>query len=244
MLEDPMMLPRLQAIATALFERRVETSLADVEIALVKWRAGAHGILDTHGAMLHHAARCERTGHQITVALGAHPERLLRDAVDAELLDAAEFQQLVGKAPKDVAPIGVLSNEAINRGPGKHHVVEQLLARGPVHVYVDARQPDVQVPDAYRTDPRLVLRFGLGLTPPIRDFAIDDERIAGTLAFSGKLFHCVLPWPAVYAAMVVGEQQGTLWAEDVPADVRIGTAPEAPTSAQEAPPQRRLTLVE
>jgi len=59
-----------------------------------------------------------------------------------------------------------------------------------------------------------------------RDLTVDDEAIAGTLTFGGSPFHVVLPWTAVYAAMVEGEQRGTVWPEDVPEDVLTsGIAP-------------------
>jgi len=43
----------------------------------------------------------------------------------------------------------------------------------------------------------------------------------------------VLPWTAVYAAMVEGEQRGTVWPEDVPEDVLSGSEaqPSAPASS-------------
>jgi hypothetical protein len=59
------------------------------------------------------------------------------------------------------------------------------------------------------------------------DLAVDDRGIAGTLTFAGQPFHCVLPWTAVYAAMVEGEQRGTVWPEDVPEDVLTGSEPQA-----------------
>ena len=59
--------------------------------------------------------------------------------------------------------------------------------------------------------------------PAIRDLEIDDEAISGTLTFGGSPFHVVLPWTAVYAAMVEGEQRGTVWPEDVPEDVLTGS---------------------
>jgi hypothetical protein len=71
-----------------------------------------------------------------------------------------------------------------------------------------------------------VLRFGYGLTPAIIDLVVDTVGISGTLTFSGVPFHCVLPWPAVYAAVVEGEQRGMVWPEDIP-DVIL-----------EAPPRR------
>ena len=83
--------------------------------------------------------------------------------------------------------------------------------------------------------------------------------IAGTLTFAGQPFHCVLPWTAVYAAMVEGEQRGTVWPEDVPEDVLTGggetpapvptstatppatTSRDAAREAPEPPQARRLT---
>ena len=81
----------------------------------------------------------------------------------------------------------------------------------------------------------------------------DYQPVSGTLTFGGQPFLCVLPWTAVYAAMVEGEQRGTVWPEDVPEDVLTGTA-EAPAPvppAAEAAPtptrakrQSHLKLVE
>jgi len=231
---------RLQAIATALFEHRVLTSLIDVELAIAKWRDSSLGILEVHGAVLRHAARCERTVERITAAIGNRPDGILRDAVDAGLLGADEFRDLVGKAPADVAPIGTLEDDT--DPPSKRGIVEQLLARGPVIVYVDARRTEATVPAQFRADPRLALRFGLNLSPAIGDFTVDDHAIAGTLMFAGQPFHCILPWALIYAAKVDGETQGTLWPQDIPGDAPIGggivQAAEPPQAA------RRLKLVE
>jgi hypothetical protein len=81
-----------------------------------------------------------------------------------------------------------------------------------------------------------VLRFGFTLSPAIADLSVDDNAIAGTLTFGGQPFHCVLPWTAVYAAMVEGEQRGTVWPEDVPEDVLTGGG-EAPAPLPAAQPQ-------
>jgi hypothetical protein len=84
---------------------------------------------------------------------------------------------------------------------------------------------------------------------------VDDEAIAGTLTFAGQPFRCVLPWTAVYAAMVEGEQRGTVWPEDVPEDVLTGggetpapvPAPQPVVEEKSAPRAKRashLKLVE
>jgi stringent starvation protein B len=219
---DPRTLARLQAIVTALIEHRVSTSLVDVERALAKWRDGSHSALAAHGAVLRHAARCERTVERVTAAAGDRPEGILRDAVDAGLMDADEFYKLVGKPPSDVASIDALKDDDDASAPDKRRTLEQLLTRGPVLVHVDARRSEVSVPPRFRADPSLVLRFGFNLSPAIGDLTVDDEAIAGTLTFAGQPFRCILPWTAVYAAMVEGEQRGTVWPEDVPEDVLTG----------------------
>ncbi len=219
---DPKTLSRLQAVVTALIEHRVSTSLVDVERALSHWRDGTHSALAAHGAVLRHAARCERTVERVTAAAGDRPEGILRDAVDAGLMDTDEFYKLVGKQPADVASIHALEDEDDASAPDKRRTLEQLLARGPVLVHVDARRSEVSVPPRFRADASLVLRFGYNLNPAIGDLTVDEDAIAGTLTFAGQPFRCILPWTAVYAAMVEGEQRGTVWPEDVPEDVLTG----------------------
>ncbi len=221
---DPKTLARLQAVVTALIEHRVSTSLVDVEKALGRWRNGSHSALAAHGAVLRHAARCERTVERVTAAAGDRPEGILRDAVDAGLLGAEEFVQLVGKQPAEVESIDSLRDEDDASAPDKKRTLEALLARGPVLVHVDARRSEVAVPPRFSADASLVLRFGHNLSPAIVDLTVDEEAIAGTLTFGGQPFRCILPWTAVYAAMVEGEQRGTVWPEDVPEDVLTGSA--------------------
>src|SRR3982750_2720432 len=108
---DPTTLARLQAVVTALIEHRVSTSLVDVERALAKWRGGSHSPPAAHGAVLRHAARCERTVEKVTAAAGDRPEGILRDAVDAGLMTAEEFVQLVGKPHASVDSIDALVDD-------------------------------------------------------------------------------------------------------------------------------------
>lgn len=248
---DPRTLARLQAVVTALIEHRVSTSLVDVERALARWRSGAHSALAAHGAVLRHAARCERTVERVTAAAGDRPEGILRDAVDAGLMTAEEFVQLVGKPPHDIESIGALRDEDDASAPDKRRTLEALLARGPVLVHVDARRAEVDVPPRFRADPSLVLRFGYNLSPAITDLVVDDEGVSGSLTFAGQPYRCVLPWTAVYAAMVEGEQRGTVWPEDVPEDVLTGGSeaiPPAPPLVKEESSQKHrgahLKLVE
>lgn len=227
---DPKTLARLQTVVTALIEHRVATSLGELEKVIAGWRAGANTALHAHGAVLRHAARCERTVERVTAAAGDRPEGILRDAVDAGLMSLEDFVEIVGKQPSDVPSIDALKDDDDASAPDKRATLETLLGRGPVLVHVDARRPEVAVPPRFRSDASLVLRFGYGLTPPIADLTVDETGIGGTLVFSGQPFRVLLPWTAVYAAMVEGEQRGTVWPEDVPEDVLGGNGSEPATS--------------
>jgi stringent starvation protein B len=233
---DPKTLARLQAVVTALIEHRVSTSLVDVERALSRWRSGSHSALAAHGAVLRHAARCERTVERVTAAAGDRPEGILRDAVDAGLMTAEEFVQLVGKQPHEIPSIDSLRDEDDASAPDKRRTLEALLSRGPVLVHVDARRAEVNVPTRFRADASLVLRFGYNLSPAITDLVVDDDAVSGTLTFAGQPFRCILPWTAVYAAMVEGEQRGTVWPEDVPEDVLTGSGVQGDLRDEVPPP--------
>jgi stringent starvation protein B len=233
---DPKTLARLQAALTALIEHRVSTSLVDVERALARWRGGTHSALVAHSAVLRHAARCERTVERVTAAAGDRPEGILRDAVDAGLMSVEEFVQIVGRPPHEVASINALRDDDDASAPDKRRTLEALLDRGAVLVHVDARRAEVSVPQRFRADPSLVLRFGYDLAPAITDLVVDDEAVSGTLTFAGQPFRCVLPWTAVYAAMGEDEQRGTVWPEDVPEDVLTASEPPPPPPLKEEPP--------
>ena len=220
---DPKTLARLQSVVTALIELRISSSLIEVDRALAQWRAGELGVLAAHGALLKHAARCERTVERVGAAAGDRPEGILRDAVDAGLLDEGAFVELVGKPSAEISPADSLRDEESD-GPNKRRAVEALLDRGPVLLHLDARHPGVEVPGHLRGNARLVLRFGYGLTPAIADLTADDTRISGTLTFGGVPYTCVIPWAAMYAAMVEGEERGTVWPEDVPSDVLLASS--------------------
>ena len=222
---DSRTMARLQELVTALIERRVASSLVDVEAALVRWREGSLSALGAHGAVLRHAARCEHAIEQVTAAATDRPEGVLRDAVDVGLMPEPEFVALTGVAVDAVEPTHALDQEAAVPVPNKRKTVEALMEQGPVLIHVDPRRPGVAVPARFAADPGLRLRFGYGLSPAIANLVIDDLQVAGTLSFGGVPFHCVLPWTAVYAVQIDGDSKGSVWPDDVP-DVVLAHAAE------------------
>jgi stringent starvation protein B len=85
-----------------------------------------------------------------------------------------------------------------------------------VLLHIDARHPLAQVPEKFRRDPKLVLRFGYDLTPAIIDLSVDVEGMYGTLTFGGIPTRCVLPWGCIYSVVSEADQKGMVWPEDVP----------------------------
>ena len=123
----------------------------------------------------------------------------------------------------------------------KKELLDGLLELGVSMVHLDARDPDVIVPTAFKNDPHL--RLNLSYRFGIEDFELTDEAVLASLSFSGNRFPCTLPWQAIYAMTSDQLDYGYIWPEDMPQEF-LGEEQES-DQAQEAPPQeRRLSLVQ
>jgi stringent starvation protein B len=215
--------PRLEQLVSALVARRIEDSLHVVQEALAAWGRGEKELYEVHAAVLRHGARTSALSARVARAGIEGPLQLLRDALEAGLLEREEFVKLARRDPEEVPPPPPLDEEAIGQTappmPPKRSVMETLLEAGAVLVHVDSRREGVQVPVEHAGQAKLVLRFGHALTPPIPDLAVDDDGVRGTLTFRGRPFLCQLPWGAIYA-LVGDDGRGLIWPEDVPAEVR------------------------
>lgn len=233
-LDDPR-LARIQAVVTALIESRLAVSLAEVEAAITSWRAGEQGVLDVHDVVVRHTHDSEALIKRV-MAAAAQPDGVVKDAFEAGVITADEVEALTGKPADEVAAAHSL-DVPVTPPPDKRTVIDDLLGKGPVLIHLDARRSDVAVPDRFRAEAKLVLRFGHQLTPPIHDLTVDDHGISATLTFGGSPFRCVLPWAAIYAAVADGEQRGMVWPDDIPEDLLLGTAGEqAPSSSSASTP--------
>lgn len=205
---------RLREILADLLKQRLAESLDKVDKALATWREGEMSVFEAHGEVLRHVGRAEMVAEQISRPEVDAPG-LLRQAFDSGILSREEFVALVGRQPEEVEPAAAPAD--LGSGlPPKIQVVEELIGKGPILVHIDARADEVQVPESFSADPRLVLRFGYDLSPPIADLEITDEALSGTLTFGGVPFTCVLPWSAVYAVVSESDQKGMVWPDDVP----------------------------
>ena len=223
-------LARIQAVVTALIESRLAVSLTEVEAAITSWRAGEQSVLDVHDVVVRHTHDSEALIKRV-MAAAAQPDGVVKDAFEAGVITADEVAALTGKPADEVAAANSL-DVPVMPPPDKRTVIDELMVKGPVLIHLDARRSDVAVPDRFRAEAKLVLRFGHGLTPPIHDLVVDELGISATLTFGGSPFRCVLPWAAIYAAVADGEQRGMVWPDDIPEDLLLGTAGEqAPSSS-------------
>jgi len=96
---------------------------------------------------------------------------------------------------------------------------EYFSRHGRIYIVVNAMDDDVVVPERLRGDPalRLVLNVRMPQAIHIRDDVLESE-----FSFSGGLFRCSIPMPAIWAAYVPEQQigNGILWENDVPEAVR------------------------
>ena len=224
---------RVQQILTALLKQRLAASLERVEACLATWRRGDIGLFDAHKEVLRHVARADALAATASRLGPDRTDSLLRSAHDVGLVGREELVALTGKQPDEIPPAGDLDEESPPRLPAKREVAGQLLEQGAILVHVDPRRSGVSVPAAFCTDPKLVLRFGYGLTPAIADLDLSDEALCGTLSFGGHPHHCVLPWAAVYAVVSEADQRGMVWPDDVPAEA---LADEDADAAEAEPP--------
>jgi stringent starvation protein B len=207
---------------TELLKRRIADSLARVESALDKWREGELGEFEAHAEVLRHAARTEQLAARMARVGFDSAGALMRDAYDAGLIERSEFWELMGCSPDEVEPSPPIDESGATEPvalPDKRQVVDELLEGGAVLVHVDARAPQVRVPERFRGDAKLVLRFGYNLSPAVPDLVVDCDGIRGTLTFGGVPHLCVLPWHAVYAVVSDSNSRGLVWPDDVPDDV-------------------------
>ncbi len=112
------------------------------------------------------------------------------------------------------------------RRASKRDVVGVLLTRGSVFVHLDPRVEGTQVPGHLAGQSQIVLQIGLDLPVPIVDLSVDGDGIRGTLSFQRSPFRCFVPWAAVFG-VVAEDGEGTVWPEDLPAEIAAEVEREA-----------------
>ena len=85
-------------------------------------------------------------------------------------------------------------------------------------VCLDARLPEVDVPDNQKANSSLNLIFNLNFRRP---FTVNEDAISATLAFNGRPHECVLPFESVWAIYDPDMKNGQVWEESVPTDMNL-----------------------
>jgi stringent starvation protein B len=111
----------------------------------------------------------------------------------------------------------------------KQDFLNTMLAQGDAMVCLDARQPDVEVPKAHKTNPMLTLVLSLNFRRP---FEVLEDGVYGSLSFGGRPYKCVIPFTAVWAVYEPDTQKGQVWEASIPDDIdwgdKKGTVTDAP----------------
>ena len=100
----------------------------------------------------------------------------------------------------------------------KYDILVQLLSEGDAMVCLDARHPEVDVPNTHKGNPALSLVFNLNFRRP---FDVQETGIFATLAFGGRPHKCVIPFEAVWAIHEPESKKGQVWEESFPKDLKL-----------------------
>lgn len=101
----------------------------------------------------------------------------------------------------------------------KKDVLLSLLEHGLIMMHMDARHPDIEVPEYLKGDPNLCLnlsyRFG------IPDLEITDTEITATLSFQKVPFQCTLPMDAIWGISQPPEPGMQLFFDALPPELLV-----------------------
>jgi hypothetical protein len=99
----------------------------------------------------------------------------------------------------------------------KKRLLLLLLDAGAVMIHLDARHPEVRVPERFRTDPELRLNLDYAFRLP--DFHVGESGIVASLSFSGQRFLCTVPFAAIWGITRTKDNQTTLFPSSIPPEV-------------------------
>ena len=119
----------------------------------------------------------------------------------------------------------------------KYDFLLHLLEEGDAMVCLDARHPEVDVPESHKNNSSLNLVFNLNFKRPIE---IAEEGIFATLAFDGRPYKCSLPYDAVWAIYDPKMKNGQVWEESIPEDMNL--AEQVIETTGEKPPNKLKTV--
>jgi len=100
----------------------------------------------------------------------------------------------------------------------KQHL-QRLLKQGTVMLLIDARYPEVKVPDQFKNNSQLPINFDYSYAIP--DFRVGDDRVEATLEFFHSInFFCVFPYASIYAFRSQVADEMIVFVENIPKELR------------------------
>jgi stringent starvation protein B len=114
----------------------------------------------------------------------------------------------------------------------KQDFLNAMLAHSDAMICLDARQPDVEVPKAHKSNPMLNLVLSLNFRRP---FDVLEDGIYGSFSFGGRAHKCIIPFTAVWAIYEPDTQKGQVWETSIPEDIDWGDSAGAAASATPSP---------
>ena len=115
----------------------------------------------------------------------------------------------------------------------KYDILVHLLSEGDAMVCLDARHPEVDVPNTHKDNPALSLVFNLNFRRP---FDVQGTGIFATLAFGGRPHKCVIPFEAVWAIHEPESKKGQVWEESFPKDLKLQVGANVKEASLESEP--------
>ena len=115
----------------------------------------------------------------------------------------------------------------------KYDILVQLLSEGDAMVCLDARHPEVDVPNTHKDNPALSLVFNLNFRRP---FDVQETGIFATLAFGGRPHKCVIPFEAVWSIHEPESKKGQVWEESFPKDLKLQVGANVKEASLESEP--------
>jgi stringent starvation protein B len=100
----------------------------------------------------------------------------------------------------------------------KYDFLVQLLSEGDAMVCLDARNPEVDVPNSHKNNSSLSLVFNMKFRRP---FDVQESGIFATLSFGGRPYKCVIPFEAVWAIHEPESRKGQVWEASFPKDIKL-----------------------
>jgi len=113
----------------------------------------------------------------------------------------------------------------------KYDILVQFLSEGDAMVCLDARHPEVDIPN--KDNPALSLVFNLNFRRP---FDVQETGIFATLAFGGRPHKCVIPFEAVWAIHEPESKKGQVWEASFPKDLKLQVGANVKEASLESEP--------